>query len=365
MFTYLKRIGDRMFDRAANDTSVPVFDGALKPNHLLDTAEVFFEHPDVADMVVDHEGHLVVACGNQMFRLQSGSEGVSSHVIAQWPKPIQALSRFGDGLVGAMDDRLVFINGKYDGLEVSSLAGQPVHCTTALSEGPDGVLFITEGSRRTPYEQWATDLLGLGKTGRFLSFDPATGQSHVHAEKLAYGYGVSSDGSRALVSESWAHRVSVWQNGKLKPGVSQLPGYPSRISNAPDGGFWLTIFAPRSQLLEFVLCETEFRAEMMQTIDPKYWIAPTLSSGNDFLEPLQQGGVRQMGVLKPWAPARSYGLVLKLSPELVPLYSFHSRVGGLNHGIVSALEFNGSLLALSKGAGRILRVSLAEHQLQD
>jgi hypothetical protein len=113
-------------------------------------------------------------------------------------------------------------------------------------------------------------------------------------------------------------------------------------------------------LLEFVLNEDDFRAEMMQTVEPKYWIAPALSSGKDFLEPLQQGGVRQMGVLKPWAPARSYGLVLRLSPDLVPMFSLHSRVGGLHHGVVSALEFEGELLVLSKGAGRILRVPLLD-----
>src|SRR3546814_8325764 len=101
---------------------------------------------------------------------------------------------------------------------------------------------------------------------------------------------------------------------------------------------------------------------MMQTIEPKYWIAPALSSGSDFLEPLQQGSVRQMGILKPWAPPRSYGLVLRLSKDLEPLYSVHSRVGGLHHGITAALEYDGALMALSKGSGRILRVPLRSEE---
>lgn len=365
MFAYLKRASERLFDSFGSDTSVPVFDGALKPNNLLDAAPVLFEHPDLADMVLDSQGHLIVACGKKILKIELGPQHLTSQHMLELPKPIRALCRFGDGLVAATDDGLLFINGKYDGHVISRLNGQSIQCVTALCEGPDSILLITNGSLQTASEDWAKDLLDGGKTGQLLSYDPASGKTHVHAKKLAYAFGVCTDGLRTLISESWAKRVLVWRNGTMESGLNELPGYPSRISKASDGGFWLTLFAPRSQLLEFVLSENEFRTEMMRTVDPKYWIAPALISGKDFLEPLQQGGVRQMGVLKPWAPARSYGLVVKLSSDLVPLYSLHSRVGGVNHGIVTALEFNGSLLALSKGAGRILRIPLANQQSQD
>jgi hypothetical protein len=175
---------------------------------------------------------------------------------------------------------------------------------------------------------------------------------------------VCSHGQTILASESWAHRVLVLQGNGVQTGPSEIPGYPSRLSCARDGGFWLTIFAPRTQLLEFVLREDAYRAEMMRTIEPRYWIAPALRSGDDFLEPLQQGSVRQMGQLKPWAPPRSYGLVVRLSPDLTPLYSVHSRVGGRHHGVTAALEFDGALLALSKGSGRILRIPLSDLDTQ-
>jgi len=365
MFAYLKRASERLFDSFGSDTSVPVFDGALKPNNLLDVAPVLFEHPELTDMVLDSHGHLMVACGKEILKVELGPEHLTRQQMIELPKPIRALCKLGDGLVAATDDGLLFVNGKYDGRKVSILDSQPIQCVTALCEGPDGILLITNGSLQTACDDWAKDLLDGGKTGQLLAYDPASGKTHVYAKKLAYAYGVCSDGARTLVSESWAHRVLVWRNGTMESGLNELPGYPSRISKASDGGFWLTLFAPRSQLLEFVLSENEFRTEMMQTVDPTYWIAPALSSGKDFLEPLQQGGVRQMGVLKPWAPARSYGLVVKLSSDLVPLYSLHSRVGGANHGIVAALEFDGSLLALSKGAGRILGMPLVNQQSQD
>ena len=373
MFGILKRAAERLLDRSADDTSVPVFDGALKPNHLLDTADVVFEHPELADLVIDSHGHLVVACGKSIFQLGADPNGTTDtahsplQLIAELPASINALCRFGDGLVAATNTSLLFVGGQYAGREVSSLDNKPLQCITSICEGQDGLLLMTLGSDQTSHDDWATDLLNGGKTGRFLAYDPASGKTQVHANKLAYAYGVCSDGARTLVSESWAHRVLVWRDGAMTSGLSELPGYPSRMSSASDGGVWLTLFAPRSQLLEFVLRESEFRTEMMRTVDPKYLIAPALSSGKDFLEPLQQGGVRQMGVLKPWAPARSYGLVVKLSADLVPQYALHSRVGGANHGIVTALELDGSLYALSKGAGRVLRVpvSLASCQLQD
>jgi hypothetical protein len=39
---------------------------------------------------------------------------------------------------------------------------------------------------------------------------------------------------------------------------------------------------------------------MIDDIDPDHWVAPSLRSGRSPLEPTQQGGVKQLGVLKPW-----------------------------------------------------------------
>ncbi len=105
--------------------------------------------------------------------------------------------------------------------------------------------------------------------------------------------------------------------------------------------------------------EDDYRQEMMETIDPQYWISPAFGSGFDFLEPLQGGGVKQMGILKPWAPPRSYGLVVRFGADLTPLYSLHSRVGGHNHGICAAAQHGDTLYILSKGAGRISKLSIA------
>jgi hypothetical protein len=130
-----------------------------------------------------------------------------------------------------------------------------------------------------------------------------------------------------------------------------LPAYPARLSRGADGAVWLALFAPRSQLVEFVLREDRYRRRMIDEIAPDHWLAPTLRAGGSPLEPTQQGGVRQLGVLKPWSPSRSYGLVARLDAAYRPVVSLHSRANGRRHGVTSCLEFEGRVYFAAKGDG--------------
>jgi hypothetical protein len=73
---------------------------------------------------------------------------------------------------------------------------------------------------------------------------------------------------------------------------------------------------------------------------------------------MQGAHLKTMGVVKPWAPPRSYGLVIRLNSDCAPRYSLHSRVDGRNHGVVAVAEVGDALYALAKGAGRLLRLPL-------
>ena len=141
--------------------------------------------------------------------------------------------------------------------------------------------------------------------------------------------------------------------------LDNLPVYPSRLSPAAGGGYWLTAFVARSQLVEFVLREPAYRRRMMAEIDPEYWIAPRLRSGLSFKEPMQGAHIKTMGVVKPWAPPRSYGLVIRLDASGAPLYSLHSRVDGDNHGVVAAVECDGDLYHDRQGPGPDLALPVA------
>ncbi len=84
---------------------------------------------------------------------------------------------------------------------------------------------------------------------------------------------------------------------------------------------------------------------------------PALASGLSFREPMQGSQLKQMGVLKPYAVTRSYGLMVQCDQQMRPLRSFHSRADGAMHGCVAACERGDDLFVASKGNGRVLRLS--------
>ena len=139
--------------------------------------------------------------------------------------------------------------------------------------------------------------------------------------------------------------------GAVERVIPNLPGYPARLGPAAGGGFWLSIFALRTHLIEFVLREDDFRDEMMRTITPDYWIAPALATSGDALEPMQSGSIKALGVQKPWAPPRSYGLIARIDDVGEVVESLHSRVGGRYHGVTAARDAAQGLVAISKGRG--------------
>ena len=361
MFDALSHLKGLIFGNRDENLSIPIMDGALKPNNILENAPVLAERPGLEDLAVGPDGELYAACGSSVVQVTADGAFIEA---ARFDRDVTALAVLADGrLVVGLGNAVVLDAGRSGGGTVIDKAdGQRFNAVNALSLKADGTLLITDGSTARPYGQWSHDLLEKGHSGRLFELDPKGGRASLIAAGLGYAFGAVADGAgRVLVSEPWRHQVSaVSGRDKPAPVLPAIPGYPSRIVPAKGGGFWLSVFACRTQLVEFVLCETDFRREMMRTVDPRYWVAPALSSGADFLEPLQGGGVKQMGILKPWAPPRSYGLIIRLSPDLVPTLSLHSRVGGKHHGIVAVAERGDDLFVLSKGAGRILKLSLAD-----
>jgi hypothetical protein len=197
-----------------------------------------------------------------------------------------------------------------------------------------------------------------GRSGRVVILTAADGAARTIREGLEFAFGACEVAGDVWFSESWRHRVvKVTSGGRAAPLLERLPVYPSRMFPAAGGGAWLTAFTARTQLVEFVLRERAYRERMINELDPECWIAPRLSSGVNMLEPMQGAHLKSMGVLKPWAPPRSYGLVIRLGADGAALYSFHSRVDGFNHGVVAAVEIGASLYCLAKGPGRVLRLN--------
>lgn len=366
---------DRLLGRGDASITVPVFDGALKSNNLLEDAPVFATLDAPQDLATDGRS-LFVANRQTVLRYDLTSPGSEAHApateIHRFERPVSALASLpGGGLAVALDgNEIRIMGGIHDGRQWHAVAGKPLHAVNALSVGTGDRLLVTDGSREHTVEHWKNDLMGLGRSGRVLELNLSDGSERELASGLAHAFGACAVGDAVWASESWGHRVMAFGGTqRARPITDSLPGYPSRITPASEqhgGGHWLTCFALRTQLVEFVLREPAYRKRMLAEIDPQYWIAPALNSGNTFLEPMQGAQLKTMGVVKPWAPPHSYGLVIRLTPDGLVRYSLHSRFDGKHHGVVAAIECQGDLYVLAKGCGRILRLSIeaAQRSLQ-
>ena len=339
-----------MGGRGEHSITVPVMDGALKPNDYLDRmpAIAALEAPD--NLVSDGQTAYLSA-GPSLYRLDA--QGALT-LVGRETAPITflALSPTGALAVGLDSGGVRILGGKHDGKTFATEGASRIDAPTAAVFIDDDTLIVCNGSATNPASEWRRDLLELGRSGSVVKLDLTTGAASRIADHLAWPSGICRAGQgEVVVSEAWRHRLRRLRiDGSASATVlADLPAYPGRLAPAADGGYWLTLFAVRSQLQEFVLREPRYRREMMATVEPAYWIAPSLSSGRSFKEPLQAGGVIRLGIHKPWAPTRSYGLVARLDDQFQPVWSAHSRADGVRHGITSIAEIGRRAIVTARG----------------
>jgi hypothetical protein len=353
----LRGMIDRFVGRGEAAVTVPPMDGALRPNQALEQASVAAE-VRAPDNLVSYRGDILFSSGRELWALGSSS---AMHSF-EWPISCVAATPDGRLAVGLLGAEVVLVQP--DGT-MSSLPAASTSNATALAL-LDDALIVCRGSAQYNPDQWKRDLMeaGVSKPGSgSVVLIPRDGAPRVVAGGLRWPHGAAAHDGRIIVSESWSHRLLALDpagTAPPRPVLSDLPGYPARLCAASDGGLWLAVFAPRSQLIEFVLREDGYRRRMLNEIDSDFWIAPTIANGRSFLEPIQGGALKQMGVLKPWAPSRSYGLVIKLNAAFEPVVSFHSRADGTRHGTTSVLEHHERLYVASKGGDVIVSLPANE-----
>jgi len=365
MWPELKQI---LFRRSDQYTISPL-DGALLPNNKVDRFRVVSDsinRPD--DVEVDSSGNLYISTGNHIIKLHG--EGLEEKaVFAEFEGLAGGLNFHPDGrlmvCVAGKGLALVAKEGVQDRLDVAENGA--IHCANTAVAAPDGRVYIADGTVYHEPQEWYFDLMEKRLAGRLILYDPEKSKAETLLSGLSFPYGVaiSHDGRSLLLTESWNHTLSRYPLNDIRPEtrdilISNLPGYPGRIVPASDGGYWMSLFAMRTHLVEFVLNEDKYRKEMMRSIDPAYWIRPALSSGEDFLEPLQAGHAKTLGIMKPWAPPRSYGLIANLDEAYEIRGSLHCRVDGKRHGITGIRERGGALYAVSKGNSLILKADQEE-----
>ena len=364
MFDHLLRDIRNVIDRDSEQNAIPPLDGALSPNDRLDGCTPIGDAlPGLDDVVADTDGSLFVSAGKHVLKL-SGTGFATRTLVAEFDGDAGGLALHPDGrlLVCVSGRGLAAIDpAKPQPRWLEAAEGRALAGLLSVAAGPDGRIFAVEGSTARPPDAWRHDLMEKRHNGRLVACDAALNSATTLLSDLAYPYGLAlaPDTGQLWFSESWAHRVSrlpLTGNGPASAEVvlRNLPGYPARLHGDGRGGFYLALFARRTHLIEFVLKEDDFRQEMIATMPPQYWIAPAYAGGSDCLEPMQIGAVKALGIQKPWAPPRSYGLLVHLDADGEATSSIHSRAGGRFHGITAACATPQGTVIAARGAGRLL-----------
>src|SRR5712672_2642152 len=230
MMPALKAFADRLLGRGDATITVPSFDGALKPNQILEKAETIGQFDAPEDLATDGTP-LYVADGSTVLRL----DGTVTTEVGRFERTITALCCLSDGgMAAALDGREVRVFATPSASSPRATVSDPaLNAINALSPGPQGTLIATDGSTTRPYRQWVYDLMERGRTGKVLSLDIASGSVRPIASGLSFAFGACAAGEDVLVSESWRHRlIAVAADGSQRAVLDNLPVYPSRLSPA-------------------------------------------------------------------------------------------------------------------------------------
>ena len=360
--TFLRHDLEQILFPDRDPHAIPSMDGPFSPNDRLDEATPIGERIPGADAIAEAaDGALFVSAGKSIWRL-SGPDYANRAVLVELDGDVGALACHPDGRVLACTAQgLAAIEPVTGGkILLAEAAGEPLRCLTAVAVTADGRIFVCDGSARHQADSWCNDLMERNKLGRIIGCDAGLGKARVLLRGLEYPAGLAIVSGQLWFTESFAHRVNradISPDGSLgapRVVIRNMPGYPCRLSSNSGGGLWLSLFGVRTHLVEFILREDDFRREMMRTIPRQYWVAPALATEGDCLEPMQFGGIKALGIQKPWAPPRSYGLIARLDRDGEPVESLHSRVGGSHQGITATIETAQGLVIVSKGSGRVL-----------
>ena len=148
--------------------------------------------------------NLYLADGPRLLRLERDA----ATEIRAFDQPISALACMAGGaLAVALGGREARVYADPSASKPRAIFASGLNAVNALAAAPDGMLIATDGSQTRGVDQWSTDLLDRGRSGRVLLLDPATGSVKTVASGLSYAFGAAARRDAMLVSESWRHRV--------------------------------------------------------------------------------------------------------------------------------------------------------------
>jgi hypothetical protein len=286
--------------------TVRTADSALQQNDALDRAIVLAECP-APDNLLWQDDHLLLTSGRRVLLLDSLQEGVELEEILHFDSEITALAAAEDGslAVALGSAGIVIVGGPHDGRVISSLGGKALIMPTALGFSGADTLFVCLGADLNPGDGWQST------SGSVWRVSLSSGTAVCLASELAYPSGLLLHDGRIAVAESGRKRLldfSTLDRETPRVLLDGLPGHPGRLSAAPGGGAWLSVFAPPA----------------------------------------------------PWRP---FGLALGLDRSFTPLCALHSRADVKRDGVSSCLEIRGELIVACKGGNVVVAAELAGSDL--
>src|ERR1700716_3833836 len=191
MMPALEAFADRFLGRGDPTITVPSFDGALKPNQILEKAETIGQFDAPEDLATDGKA-LYIADGTAIWRL----DGAATTELRRFDRVITALCCLPDGGIAvALEGREIKVFATPSAPSAAATFSDPsINAVNALAPGPQGTLIATDGSTARPYRQWVHDLMERGRTGRVLVLDLASGRVRTIASGLQYAFGACASG---------------------------------------------------------------------------------------------------------------------------------------------------------------------------
>ena len=161
------------------------------------------------------------------------------------------------GLVSvAMDGTVTVLTDTVD--------GTPILYADDLDIAENGVIYFSDASTKFGAE-WAGstmqgslyEIMEHGRTGRILTYDPATQKTSVVMENLSFANGVAMGpkDSSIYVNETGEYRVlRHWIKGPKKGEtdvlMDNLPGFPDNINRGPGNSYYVGLVSKRSKVLD-------------------------------------------------------------------------------------------------------------------
>lgn len=262
----------------------PELAGPMEPNDRLRDADRIAEGDVVGpeDVEVDDEGYIYAGTADgRVVRIDPETESVETFADTGGRPLGMMFAPDGDLIVCDAFEGLLAIDedGNIEGL-VDEADGTPFRFTNDLDIADDGTIYFTDASSKFEQPEYLYDLMESRPHGRFMRYDPDTGDVDVLLDDLYFANGVAlaDDGSFALVNETYRYRVRrVWLDGATagmdEVFTDNLPGFPDNINRSSDGTYWLALYTVRNPVMDR-LHPHPFAKNMVARLPAFLWPAP-------------------------------------------------------------------------------------------